>query len=213
MSLFISFEGMEGAGKTTQIRLLRQKLQGLGYVVTVTKEPGATEIGKVLRKLLLDDKYPIIHPFSDLCLFTAERLEHVVQVIQPALEKKQVVICDRFIDSTLAYQIGGQQLDKKTVQDLVALVKLKPDITLLLDVDLEEGLERVFKRKKVDRYEKKELAFHQRVREHFLSLAKQEQDRFCCINTSKQSLTKTHQDILAAVLKRLTKTMVLHHTS
>lgn len=212
MSLFISFEGMEGAGKTTQIRLLRQKLLKLGFTVTVTKEPGATEIGKVLRKLLLDDKYPIRHPFSDLCLFTADRLEHVVQVIQPALNDGQIVICDRFTDSTLAYQIGGQQLDKKTVQDLVSLVSLKPDITFLLDVNLEEGLERVFKRKKIDRYEKKELAFHQRVRDSFLALAKEEDKRFCCINTSTQSLSQTHQDILDTVLTRLPNLSVLNPT-
>ena len=202
-SLFISFEGMEGAGKSTQMKRLAKALKSQGFECIITKEPGGTPLGIKLRNMLLHNKEATTHPFSDLCLFTADRLEHINQVIKPALREKKIVICDRFTDSTLAYQVGGQQLELKAVESLINLSDIKPDLTFLLDLDPEAGLVRVSKRGVIDRYEKKGIAFHKRVRAMYHKLAKAEPNRFVTINTQESAPDATHQHILKCVLETL----------
>ena len=206
---FITFEGMEGAGKTTQIKLLQKALLKQGFDVVVTREPGGTPLGKTIRQLLLKNTMDIQHPLTDLCLFTADRLEHIETVIKPALSSGKVVICDRFTDSTLAYQVGGQALSEHAVNHFIALSELKPTLTIFLDLDPEEGLERVKRRSVVDRYEQKELAFHLRVRKKYHEIAQQEPERLFCINTQESSLKTTQKIILAKVKELLSQTCVI----
>lgn len=200
---FISFEGMEGAGKTTQIKCLQKALIKAGFEVLTTREPGGTAFGKTIRNLLLKNDSQIENPYTDLCLFTADRLEHIEKVIKPALAKNQIVICDRFTDSTIAYQVGGQGLAQEKVMQFVNLSDIKPDLTVFLDLDPASGLNRVFKRQIVDRYEQKEIAFHLRVRSKYYELAALEPFRFFKINTEESSLNNTKKQILDKVLQIL----------
>lgn len=203
--IFISFEGMEGAGKTTQIKCLAKALNKKGFEVVVTREPGGTAFGKTIRNLLLKNDSNIEHPFTDLCLFTADRLEHIEKVIKPALKENKIVICDRFTDSTLAYQVGGQGLNEAVVLQFIALSDLKPDLTIFLDLDPESGLDRVYKRQVVDRYEQKDIDFHLRVRKKYHELFASEPNRFFKLNTAENSLASTKAQILEHVLGLLKK--------
>lgn len=170
---FITFEGIEGSGKTTAIQGLAKKLQEQGQQVLITREPGGTPLGKQIRQWLLDPDANLYDIRSELLLFAADRLEHIAGVIRPALARGHTVLCDRFIDSTWAYQIGGRGLDTSLVQYGIGLAGLTPDITFLLDISPEEGMRRACQRGQLDRFEKEGLAFHHRVRSSYLTLAKQ----------------------------------------
>ena len=179
--IFITFEGPEGSGKSTQLRLLAEWLKSRGVPVLVTGEPGGSHLGKKLRHLLLHSR---VKPCSEaeLFLFLADRADHVSAILRPALERGWVVLCDRYIDSTLAYQGGGRGLPMARLKRLnrEATGGLRPDVTFLLDLPVETGLARAGKRSngKVDRMEREELVFHRAVRSVFLRLAKQEPKRF-----------------------------------
>ena len=200
--LFIAFEGGEGAGKSTQARRLAEALTARGYDVVLTFEPGATELGRQIRALLLDKNSSDMTARTEAMLYAADRAQHVGEVIRPALERGAVVITDRYVDSSLAYQGGGRELDAAEVRRLSqwATDGLSPDLTVLLDIDPEVGLRRATG--PGDRLEDEELAFHQRVREAFLAIARHGRDRYLIVDVSAEGADEVHARLLDRVLSR-----------
>lgn len=176
---FITFEGVEGCGKTTQTALLRERLERQGHTVEVTREPGGTPIGEAVRRVLLEPSHACMNPITELLLYEAARAQHVAERIQPALAAGTVVLCDRFADSTTAYQGAGRALPMEMVLRLheQACQGTWPDLTIVIDVPAEEGLARVAREDVPDRLEREPVAFHRRVREAFLRLAEREPAR------------------------------------
>ena len=177
--LFITFEGIEGCGKSTQVELLKANLEAKGCTVEVTREPGGTAISEEIRNILLDPAHGEMSPIAELLLYQASRAQHVSERIRPALESGTIVVCDRFYDSTTAYQGAGRGLPRQDLKRLHTLATggLSPDLTILIDLDAETGLTRVKNVRESDRMEQESLAFHNRVREGFLKLADQETER------------------------------------
>ncbi len=196
-SPFIVFEGTEGVGKSTQIDNLYKSIINSGKKVIKTNEPGATVLGKEIRKLLLESsKTTKICSLSELLLFSADRAQHINEVIKPNLNSDTVVLCDRFIYSTIAYQCFGRGISLDIVNkiNLIASENTRPDLVILLDTNPLIGLERAKKRQGLDRIESLEMDFHQRVREGFLTLAEQNKDIFITINAD-ESIDKISQII------------------
>ncbi len=195
MVRFVTFEGGDGTGKTTQIRALESYLSSRGKACLVTREPGGTELGSMLRRVLLEAGDAPIVPSSELFLYLADRAQHVSEVIRPALAAGKIVLCDRFTDSTLAYQGYGRGLDLVLLRQLNSLADggTRPDMTLLLDCPIAVGLDRTANRQaqsdsdaaKEDRFEREQLEFHEKVRAGFLDLARQEPGRFRVIDGSQ----------------------------
>lgn len=181
---FITVEGIEGVGKTTNIDFIHQQLLAAGRDVVVTREPGGTPLGEAIRGLLLDPAYTGMDSTCELQLMFAARAEHLARVIRPALENGQWVLCDRFTDATYAYQGGGRGIDTGVIARLEALVQgdFRPDITLLLDVPVEIGLSRAGKRGQLDRFEQEQVEFFERVRDSYLAMAKQYTERYQIID-------------------------------
>ncbi len=209
--MFISFEGIEGSGKTTQVRRLESFLASCGYRCLLTREPGGTTIGEKIRAILLDPANKQICPQTELLLYIADRAQHVAEVIRPALADGLVVICDRFADASVVYQGMGRDLDADLVIRLHRLMlgHCVPDITFLLDLPVETGLGRAWKRIAAgprdaadSRFEEETLAFHQRVRRGYLDLAHREPQRFVVIDASRDP-DRVTSDIVAAVKKRI----------
>jgi dTMP kinase len=206
--LFITLEGTEGCGKSTQARLLEKYIKGLGKKVVSSLEPGGTKIGRQIRNILLSTQEPLSQN-AELFLFAADRAQHTSEVIVPALEAGSVVICDRYIDSTTAYQIGGRKLPEELVRYLNAVSSggLMPDVTFLLDLSPAVGLPRAIaassldggKIKKVDRFEKEKIAFHEEVRKAYLEIAAGDPGRVKVINTEKMDVNSVHEEIKRAV--------------
>ena len=197
--LFITFEGGDGCGKTTQIMLLNEYLQKKGYKTLLTREPGSKGLGEKLREILLNYDGEV----SSTCesfLFLADRAQHVDCIIKPALKSNFIILCDRHIDSTVAYQGYGRGLDIQKINMLnnIATNGLKPDLTIVLDVDVETSQKRVGSEK--DRMESAGIEFFERVRNGFLKIAEQEPDRVKVID-SKQSIEDVHQQILGLINK------------
>lgn len=177
---FITFEGVEGCGKSTQLTLLDERLRSAGRDVRATREPGGTPLGERLRALLLDGARAPLDPIAEWLLFEADRRQHIAEVIRPALEAGAWLLCDRFSDSTEAYQSAGRGVDAEFIDAVDARVRdgLRPDLTLLYDLDAAEGLARTRRRDaRTDRFESEELAFHERVRSRFLEIARREPRR------------------------------------
>ncbi len=191
MSLFITFEGVEGSGKTTQIQRLKKHLIQKGIPCKVTREPGGCPIGEKVRKILLNPDHREMVPLSELLLYEAARAQHVKEVIEPFLKKGGVVLCDRFSDATIAYQGYGRKMDLRWIERLNHFSSrgIKPDVTFLLDCPSDVGLKRALKRnrtlrqEKEERFEKEKIQFHQRVRKGYLALAKKEPRRVKVIDT------------------------------
>jgi dTMP kinase len=186
---FITFEGIDGCGKTTQLRMLAQWLRERGQDVVETVEPGGTSIGRQIRKILLDPANADLEPRAELLLYFASRAQNVDEVIRPALEAGRTVLCDRFTDSTLVYQGCGRGLDTEVVRDLdrIACRGLRPDGTILIDIDIETSLARARRRNErtgpdESRIDDEDAAFHERVRNGYLALAKAEPDRITVID-------------------------------
>jgi dTMP kinase len=190
--LFITFEGIEGCGKTTQVKRFVKRLKGLGISLITTFEPGGTRIGKNIRKILLDSRNKHLSPLTELILYAADRAQHVEELIKPALNEGKWVICDRFFDATVVYQGIARGQDMKLVQSLNAQVTqgIQPDITFLLDCPVDMGLNRALKRNEAqsqkgqDRFEREALDFHRAVREGYLDLARKNQDRFVVLDAT-----------------------------
>ncbi len=191
MSFFITFEGVEGSGKTTQIHRLKKYLTQKGIPCRITREPGGTPIGEKIRKILLNPNFQGMVPLTELFLYEASRAQHVHEVILPLLKKGEVVLSDRFMDASIAYQGYGRKVDLKWVERLNRLASngIKPDITFLLDCPSDMGLKRALQRnqrlknKKGDRFEREQIEFHRRVRRGYLALAKKEPQRVKIIDT------------------------------
>lgn len=193
---FITVEGIEGVGKTTNMDFIHQQLLAAGKDVVVTREPGGTPLGEAIRGLLLDPEYTGMDSTCELQLMFAARAEHLAHVIRPALEKGQWVLCDRFTDATYAYQGGGRRIDTEIIARLEELVQgdFRPDITLLLDVPVEVGLARAGERGKLDRFEQEKVEFFERVRQAYLDMAEQYTDRYRVIDAS-QPLEQVQQQL------------------
>ena len=186
--MFVTFEGIEGSGKSTQLARLAAHLRARGTVVVETREPGGTRAGAALRGLLLGAEAIPLSPLAELFLYCADRTQHVSEVVRPALEAGRIVLCDRFSDSTLAYQGYGRGLDMATVRELDARARdgIRPDLTFLLDCSVETGLARTRERRASgDRFEREAVAFHERVRAGFHALADAEPARFCIVDATR----------------------------
>ncbi|HEX7364646.1 MAG TPA: dTMP kinase [Dehalococcoidia bacterium] len=183
MSLFITFEGCEGCGKSTQARALWQRLVRRGIPAVLTHEPGGTALGNRLRHVLKRRIQDKISPLSELFLFAACRVQIVNEVIRPGLKQDKMVICDRFSDSTLAYQGYGRGLNLETIEEIndLATDDIKPDLTVLLDIPAPKGLDRKKARSK-DRFEAEDIPFHRKVREGYLQMAAAEPQRWLVID-------------------------------
>jgi dTMP kinase len=215
--LFISFEGPEGAGKTTQAKILAERFSASGRRVLLTREPGGTELGDRVRELVLADSGLAITARAETLLYCAARAQLVEHALRPALSAGFVVIADRYSDSTLAYQSHGRQLDSMGVHAVVdfATDRLRPDLTLLLDLPVAEGLERKQGQSSPgtahwNRFEAEDLAFHERVRQGYLSLAASEPARWRILD-ARQMPDKLATDITAAVSSRLDEWHVADH--
>lgn len=195
--LFITFEGGDGCGKTTQIKLLDEYLREKGYKTLLTREPGSKGLGIKLREILLNYDGEV-SPTCESFLFLADRAQHVDCIIKPALEEGVIVLCDRHTDSTVAYQGYGRGLDLEQIHNLnnIATSGLKPDLTIVLDVDVETSQKRVGAEK--DRMESAGIEFFERVRKGFLEIAKQEPKRVKVVD-STQTIEEIHQQILELV--------------
>lgn len=203
--LFITFEGGEGSGKTTQINRLSSTLSQLGYKVLTTREPGGTPEGEKIRDLIVQRDAGNWVPMAEVLLLFAARIMHVSKVIKPALEEGKIVICDRFADSTTAYQGYGHGVDQHVLDEIntIAMGHFKPDITFILDIDPEVGLQRSDRRlaaeqfqvkQREDRYEQLDIEFHKRLRRGFLDIAQKEPDR-CHILDGSQDIDTVSKQI------------------
>ena len=200
MSKFITLEGIEGVGKTSNRDYIRALLEESGKQCIVTREPGGTPLGESLRELLLQHSDDQMSDDAELLMMFAARAEHIKKVIQPALDADQYVLCDRFTEATYAYQGGGRQLDVSKIADLESWVQgdLRPDLTIILDAPVEVGRERAGKRSAPDRIEKEKNDFFDRVRNAYLDLAKQHPDRICTVDASL-----TLEQVQAQIKKQL----------
>lgn len=199
--LFITFEGGEGAGKSTQVQCLAKALETLGHQVIVTREPGGTQGAESIRNLLVQGSVDKWLPESELLLHFAARADHAARLIKPALDKGDIVICDRFTDSTYAYQAYGHGLPTESIGniDAIATGNLTPDITFLLDITPQKGIKRASKRKNDEnRYENMDFAFHERVHEGFLQLAAQHAKRYTVLDAT-DSVENISQRIIEVV--------------
>ncbi len=191
MSLFITFEGVEGSGKTTQIQRLRKYFAQKGIPCKVTREPGGCPIAEKIRKILLNPDHHEMVSMTELFLYEAARAQHVKEVIKPFLKKGGVVLCDRFSDATLAYQGYGRRMDLKRIERLNHLSSqgIRPNITFLLDCPTGMGLERALQRNRIqkrereERFEREKIQFHRRVRRGYLAIARKEPKRVKVIET------------------------------
>ena len=187
----ITFEGGEGSGKSTQLGHIADYLLKKGYPVIQTAEPGGTEVGKAIRALLLNGKHDPISSKAELLLYLADRAQHIEQVVRPALKDRKVILCDRFTDSTLIYQGYARGIDFSEMKSLLSFAAdaVVPDLTLLLDIDVEKGLLRLKKRAEINRFDREPHAFHQKVRQGYLALAKQGPSRIRLIFADQTELS------------------------
>ncbi|NQO45197.1 dTMP kinase [Streptococcus suis] len=205
---FITFEGPDGAGKTTVLQELLPKLQVLGLEVITTREPGGVTIAEDIRKIILDPANTAMDHKTELLLFIAARRQHLVEKVLPPLQEGKMVIIDRFIDSSVAYQGHGRGLDIADIDWLnrYATDGFKPDLTLYFDIDAEEGLARIARNaeRDVDRLDMEKADMHRRVRQGYLAILEKEPDRFVKIDAS-QPLEAVVQDALGIIQERLLK--------
>jgi dTMP kinase len=210
---FITFEGLDGCGKSTQMELLARSLRKQELPVTVTREPGGTAAGEKIRSLLLDTRTAGLAPMAELALMFAARAQHAEEVILPALAAGQIVLCDRFTDSSEAYQGGGRKLGSKPVHDLHrALVgDLQPDLTILMDSDVAASVDRARRRNRAhsktdasdeNRFERENRAFFTRVHAAYLDIAKREPDRVALVD-ARGTPDQTHAKIVEIVRRKL----------
>ncbi len=204
--MFITFEGIEGCGKTTQVKNLTAYLNEKGIPNVNTLEPGGTDIGQSIRRILLDTNNTGLFPLTELILYAADRAQHVNEIIRPALDQGKWVICDRYFDATVAYQGFGRGLDMEIIDILnnQATDGLVPDITVLMDCTEEIGIKRALERNKDSsqedqgRFEKEKMEFHHRVRRGYLTLAENNRDRYIVIDASKP-VGEVEMDVIRAL--------------
>lgn len=202
--IFITIEGGEGVGKSTNIEVAIAFLQSNGIDFIQTREPGGTLLAEKVRTLLLEDHGEDFDTTAELLLMFAARAQHLNKLIKPALDRGTWVLCDRFTDATYAYQGGGRQLDTKLIAQLETLVQhdLRPDLTIILDLDPEAGIERARQRGELDRFEQEQLAFFQRVRASYLEIAAKEPQR-CAVIDASQSVDAVRASVQQVLQERL----------
>lgn len=219
---FITFEGLDGTGKSTQIEKLAKALQARGLAVVVTREPGGTETGEKIRQVILDSGTTGLSPMAEMALMFASRAQHIRELIEPAVAEGKIVLCDRFTDSTEAYQGAGRKLGSKAVLELHRILcdDLQPDLTILMDSDLARSVERARRRnqrsakngrnhKDENRFEQENRAFFGRVRNGYLAIARREPERVVVID-ARGTPAQTHAKILDLVARRLRLVMKPH---
>ena len=206
--MFITLEGPEGSGKTTAVKAAVAKLQELGYQVVQTREPGGTPISEQIRNVLLDKANTTMDARTEALLYAASRRQHLVEKVWPAIKEGKIVICDRYLDSSLAYQGGARGLGVDNILNvnLFATENTYPDLTLLFDIKPELGLERIAKNadREVNRLDLEKIEFHNKVRQTFLDLSKRYPDRYVVIDASK-SIEEVQKATMDAILARLCK--------
>ena len=209
--LFVTFEGIEGSGKSYQCRKLYNELRNKNLSVILTREPGGTKSAEKIRKVILEDYFASdskekFSKYTDTLLYLAARNEHVQNIIRPAITKKKIVICDRFIDSTLAYQVFGKGVSKNFVDSIHKFIlgSIKPDLTFVLKVNILKALQRLKKRKEKNRYDKFSKNFYIRVQNAFIKIARKNAKRYCIVDNSEDS-TKTENVILDKFIQFLNK--------
>ena len=206
--MFITLEGPEGSGKTTAVKAAVARLQELGYQVVQTREPGGTPIAEQIRNVILDKANTTMDPRTEALLYAASRRQHLVEKVWPAIKEGKIVICDRYLDSSLAYQGGARGLGVDNVLNvnLFATEGTWPDLTLLFDIDPNLGLERIAKnaQREVNRLDLEKIEFHNKVRQTFLDLSKRYPDRYVVIDASK-SKEEVQKATMDAILARLCK--------
>ena len=209
---FITFEGLDGCGKSTQIEKLAKSLRDRGRQVLVTREPGGTAIGDRIRALLLDSATVKLSPLAELALMFASRAQHIDEVIRPALAKGKVVLCDRFTDSSEAYQGGGRKLGSEVVLTLHRALchGLEPDLTILMDSNVADSVARARRRNAAvasaadeNRFERENREFFERVRRGYLEIARRDAHRVVVVN-AREPIAAVHREIVAAVRKKMT---------
>ncbi|NLW93000.1 MAG: dTMP kinase [Chlamydiae bacterium] len=207
---FITIEGPDGCGKTTQTELLVKTLREQGREVIVTREPGGTRIGEEIRSLVLSARYEEMQPLTELLLMSASRSQHVLEKIKPALEEGKIIVCSRYTDATIAYQGYGRGFDIPLLEKVnrIATTGVWPDLTIILDIDVKEGLRRAFKTEKAeaksgegDRLEREDLGFHERVRAGYLALAEKYPQRLKVVDAAG-----TIAQVQAAVMREVEAT-------
>lgn len=206
--MFITIEGPEGSGKSTAVNTAVAKLEQLGYKIVRTREPGGTPISEQIREVILNKENTKMDPRTEALLYAASRRQHLVEKVWPALERGEIVICDRYLDSSLAYQGGARHLgiDEVLNVNLFATEHTYPDLTLLFDIDPEVGLARIAANsaREVNRLDLEKLEFHKNVRDSFLLLAKRYPKRYVVIDASK-SMEEVAKDTINAILNKLCK--------
>lgn len=206
--MFITFEGPEGSGKTTVSNIIEKRLEEIGYQVVHTREPGGTPIAEQIRNIILDKANTMLDARAEALLYAASRRQHLVEKVWPALKEGKIVICDRYIDSSLAYQGGARHLGVENVLNInmFATEGTFPDMTLLFDIKPEDGLHRIAANanREVNRLDLEKLEFHKSVRNTFLELAKQYKDRYVIIDASKP-LDEVIENTWKEILKKLGK--------
>ncbi|MCK4951529.1 MAG: dTMP kinase [Gammaproteobacteria bacterium] len=202
--MFITVEGSEGAGKSTNLEFIQERLQAAGKELVMTREPGGTELGEEIRELLLGHKHDGMSDDCELLLMFAARAEHLNRVIKPALNKGKWVVCDRFTDATYAYQGGGRGIPMQRIEALENWVQgeLRPDLTLFLDVPVDIGMKRAGERSAPDRFERQQIDFFERVRTCYLERARSDAVRYRIIDAG-QSLEDVQRDIAKVLTKVL----------
>ena len=204
--MFITFEGGEGSGKTSAMNYIEETLKSLGYEIVRTREPGGTPIAEEIRNVILDRSHTAMDGRTEALLYAASRRQHLVEKIWPALKEGKIVLCDRYLDSSLAYQGGARGIGIENVLEvnMFATEGTFPDLTLLFDITPEQGLERINKNKdrEVNRLDLEKLEFHHKVRENFLFLANKYKERFVIVDASK-SVKEVREQALKTILERL----------
>ncbi|WP_243368618.1 dTMP kinase [Microvirga solisilvae] len=206
---FVTFEGGEGAGKSTQIARLKERLEKLGHPVLVTREPGGSPLAEEIRSFILNGHAKPLGPFAEALMFAAARIDHLDKTIKPALKNGTTVLCDRFADSTRAYQGSSGSISSETIDELerVALAGTKPDLTFILDLPAEVGLSRAGERQArkgeaMDRFEDEGLSFHRALRQAYLAIAESDPQR-CAVINADQAAEDVEMAIWAALQERL----------
>lgn len=196
--MFITFEGIEGSGKSTQIQLLKEFFEKKAQKAFFTKEPGSSEVGKKIRSVLLNKENKIF-PQTEIFLIFADRVQHVQEIIKPNLNEGKIVISDRYFDSSIAYQGQREGVDKTEIYELINMLDLPtPDITFLLDLPVDIGLKRAKNRASLDRFESEEISFHEGVRQNYLDLQEQNLERIVKIDA-----LQTPDEIFSNILKKI----------
>ncbi|MCM1498800.1 MAG: dTMP kinase [Clostridium sp.] len=204
--IFITMEGPDGSGKTTQISLLKKYLEGRGYDIVIAREPGGTAIGEAIREIILNKEYQEMSHMTELFLYASARVQLVNQVIRPALEEGKAVICDRFVESSAVYQGIGRGLGVETVYEVnnYALGDVKPKLTVFMDIEAEEGIKRKRHQSELDRMEMEDMSFHHRVVEGYRQLSMLYPDRIFPVDATLP-IEEIHSIIVKEVEKRFFK--------